>query len=160
MVDLSKVSVTTTRGRNFIGVVGLLAGYDSTRKPTEDQLIQQRKLVLATWKSWVKERFSVLQPYLGVIVSPVQDLNYSFEEDGKLVFYDEPVVAVHGEIASYQESLSDEQVIEALTSLFSAIGHALMQTTVRFRYEGDNGSRKSHRVRLPETSHPLDAAAK
>ena len=102
------------------------------------------------------------QSIVGCIVGPVEDLFYGFEEKNKenveFVAYQEPVVPVHGEIASYDENKSDEEVLECLQSLFTALGEAPLQTTVRFTYWGKDGYRESFRLRLPNTHHPLDSS--
>ena len=142
--------ISTTRGRNFCGTVGLKAGYGS-----DGQLFERSEIVNA-WQEWVKERHAQGKPYLGVVVGPVEDILYGFETDSELKLYSEPIVAVRGEVASYQEHLNDEQVVEVLSSLFEFLGKKFLQTTVRFLYSGDDGYRCSFRLRFPNTEHPLD----
>jgi hypothetical protein len=142
-------TVTTTRGRNFSGTVGLKAGYGP------DGAVADPSILFKTWEQWVRSRHDAGRPYLAITIGPVEDIAYAFEEASGLVIRTEPIVTVKGEIASYHEHLSDDQIEETLQSLFGALGAATMQTTVRVLYHGDE-RRISLRLRLPDTLHPLD----
>lgn len=142
--------VSTTRGRNFLGTVGLKAGFG------DDGKLFERQVVLKAAEQWLKERHSRGEPYLGMKFGAVEDIVYGFEKGEDLLLFTEPVIAVSGEIASYHEHLSDDEIIATLTSLFEYLGKATMQTTVRFLYHGEGSFRISYRLRLPDTEHPLD----
>jgi hypothetical protein len=140
---------STTSGRNFSGVVSLKEGFENGR-------VHERSEVLRIWKHWVTYRAEKGRPWLGINVSGVETLCYSFDKDSTLLFHEEPVVTVRGEIASYQEHLTDQEVFETLASLFGILGSELGQTTVRFTYHGHGILRTSYRLRFPDTKHPLD----
>eukprot|EP01062_Namystynia_karyoxenos_P075005 TRINITY_DN7213_c0_g1_i1.p1 TRINITY_DN7213_c0_g1~~TRINITY_DN7213_c0_g1_i1.p1 ORF type:complete len:163 (+),score=37.49 TRINITY_DN7213_c0_g1_i1:73-561(+) len=146
----SRVDVSTTRGRNFNGTVGLAPGYDGAEPLSRDR-------VLAECRAWMTRRAAQQQPYLAVIVGPQEEILYAFEEQGVLAVRQEPVLAVRGEVDRYHEHLTDDQVVETLKSLFASLGAALGQCTVRFLYHGDGGLRCAYRLRLPDTRHPLDS---
>lgn len=126
------------------------AGYGPTGQLFERQHIQD------AWQEWAQIRHGEEKLIVGVVIGVVEDIHYSFVKDGVLQLYSEPIVAVYGEVSSYQEHASDDEIIETLHSLFAYLGKKLLQTTVRVRYDGDNGFRISYRLRLPDTEHPLD----
>lgn len=142
--------VSTTLGRNFSGTVGLKAGYG------KDGKVFERAVVLKAAEEWLKLRHSRGESYLAMKFSSVEDILYSFEKEGDLLLFTEPVITVSGEIASYHEHLSDTEIVSTLSALFEHLGKATLQTTVRFLYHGEGAFRSSFRLRLPDTEHPLD----
>lgn len=148
--DVIAVDVSSTSGRNFTGTVSLEAGYGESRKTFP------RSTIIDAWNSWAKNRLTDGAPTLGVIVSGVENIIYALGEGASAQFYSEQVVTVSGEIASQAEHLNDEEVLEILMSLFAHLGIATQQTTVRFLYHGNEGTRCSYRLRFPDKSHPLD----
>ena len=145
-----EVEVSTTTGRNFRGTVGLEPGFEGNGEPFK------RSDIIDAWKAWAKDRVANKQPFLGVIVGPIDDILYAFEEADGHVFRQEPIVSVYGEIASYHEHMTDDEIVESLKSLFTFLGQTTKQTTVRFIYWGKENFRCSYRLRLPNTLHPLD----
>ena len=145
--------VSTTRGRHFSGTVGLRSGYE------KGGMEFNRSDLLEAFTSWMKERHRNKEKFVGAIFGVTQDISYGFvdpQNETTLQTYVEPVVEVRGEIASYQEGMTDEEILETLRSLFVSLGSCTQQTTVRFTYWGDNGYRESFRIRLPNMHHPLD----
>lgn len=144
------LEITTTIGRNFRGLVGLKPGYNSGDIAYSPLDLEQ------AWDDWVDLRHSKGLPFLGACFGPIETLRYAFETESILMKYSEPVIPIQGEIPSYQEAFSDEVIIETLTSLFTALGNATKQTTVRFTYFGTDTFRCSYRIKFPNMSHPLD----
>ena len=145
-----QAELSFNRGRHFVGFVALKEGYG------DDGKVHERSELLDAHREWLIHRHSKNQNFLGVKLSQVGDISYAFVDNGELLLFQEPGVEVSGEIASYSENLSDDEIHVILVSLFESLARKVGQATVRFTYFGEDNYRQSTRIRIPEVEHPLD----
>lgn len=146
-----RTTKVTNKTKHFSGMIGLRPAFGDTEN------VSSRRVVNAVWKKWAMYRHSQKKPHVGIMVGYSEDLLVaedsasSLESDSStLVFSDEPMVSVKGELHAAHDELSDEEMIETLKSLFCHIGRALKQTQVKFTYYGNENYVCKYNIRYPE----------
>jgi len=125
------VSLTTTKLRQFSGVIGL----EYTIKDEERNLITKlwtcedvKELV----KKWIRQRMVEKKTNLCVLLSNIETLMYCYE--GNIV--EEPSIRVYGEIVRPNADINDEEIKKTLIELFTYLKKKLKQYSVRFNFQG------------------------
>ena len=156
--------VTVRKSRHFAGGIGLDPNVGDVGG-TKDNL-----LVFSTWQNWARARseegktivgnLSVMQAGMSAnIFQPVRPITTPVapattgepqNPDSLMMLVTRPVAPIVGEITGQQENLPDAEVIETLTSLFSAIAIAFGQTETQFMYWGQDGIRKSYHIEISD----------
>ena len=129
----AEVSLTTTKLRQFSGIIGL-------EYTIEDE---DGKLITNLWsyedvkelvKKWIKQRIVDKKTNLCVLLSNVETLMYCYE--GNVV--EEPSIRVYGEIVRPNADIPDEEIKKTLLDIFTYLKDELKQYSVRFNFQGYN----------------------
>jgi hypothetical protein len=131
--EYAEVSLTTTKLRQFSGIIGL----EYTIEDEDGNLITKlwtyedvKELV----KKWITQRMVDKKTNLCVLLSNVETLMYCYEE--KLV--EEPSIRVYGEIVRPNADIPDGEIKKTLLELFTYLREELKQYSVRFNFQGYN----------------------
>ena len=131
--EYAEVSLTTTKLRQFSGIIGL----EYTIKDEECNLITKlwtyedvKELV----KKWIRQRMVDKKTNLCVLLSNVETLMYCYEEN----VVEEPSIRVYGEIVRPNADIPDEEIKKTLLELFTYLREELKQYSVRFNFQGYN----------------------
>lgn len=131
--EYAEVSLTTTKLRQFSGIIGL----DYTIEDEDGNLITKlwsyedvKELV----KKWIRQRMVDKKTNLCVLLSNVETLMYCYE--GNIV--EEPSIRVYGEIVRPNADIPDGEIKKTLLELFTYLREGLKQYSVRFNFQGYN----------------------
>lgn len=131
--EYAEVSLTTTKLRQFSGIIGL----EYTIEDEECNLITKlwtyedvKELV----KKWIRQRMVDKKTNLCVLLSNVETLMYCYE--GNVV--EEPSIKVYGEIVRPNADIPDGEIKKILLELFTYLKEELKQYSVRFNFQGYN----------------------
>lgn len=127
------VSITSSPIRQFSGTIGLLYNnegyYDyGGEKKLSWSLDDVKELI----RKYMRQRSIDKKFDLCIGLSNIETLCYTWEDD----FIEESIVRVYGEMVSRHESISDEEILNALFELFTYLKVDLKQHSVRFNYQG------------------------
>ena len=136
------VTLTTTKLRQFSGVIGLEYytddGYDGgmLNEPPYNQIqkLWTYEDVKELVYKWVRQRMIDKKTNLCVLLSNVETLIYCYE--GNVV--EEPSIRVYGEIVRPNADIPDEEIKQTLIQLFTYLKTELKQYSVRFNFQGYN----------------------
>lgn len=140
----SEITVRIEESRHFSGVVGLTPDFGAIGKSLDAGLAR------SVLQAWAQERKDQHMPYIReVVISPAQQGLYLIPIGNKLRLSEKKVAPILGEITDQEKKLSDEEVLEALVSFFTALGKAFCQRSIRFTYWGFGGNSKSLEINIP-----------
>lgn len=131
------IITTITSGRSFSGLIGLEYSIN------DNKLYWSRTDILNLVQNWISLRISKNKSTLSIIISQQEDLFYIYNNE----IVSEPCIRLYGEINSYSEHLSDNEILTILNSLFKYLGTELQQRTIRFTYWGFD-DRASYRLQF------------
>jgi hypothetical protein len=130
---INEVSLTTTKLRQFSGIIGL----EYTIEDEDGNLITKlwsyedvKELV----KKWIRQRMVDNKTNLCVLLSNVETLMYCYEEN----VVEEPSIRVYGEIVRPNADIPDGEIKKTLLELFTYLKETLKQYSVRFNFQGYN----------------------
>jgi hypothetical protein len=131
--EYAEVSLTTTKLRQFSGIIGL----EYTIEDEDGNLITKlwsyedvKELV----KKWIRQRMVNKKTNLCVLLSNVETLMYCYEEN----IVEEPSIRVYGEIVRPNADIPDGEIKKTLLELFTYLKKELKQYSVRFNFQGYN----------------------
>ena len=131
--EYAEVSLTTTKLRQFSGLIGL----EYTIEDEDGNLITKlwtyedvKELV----KKWIRQRMVNNKTNLCVLLSNVETLMYCYE--GNIV--EEPSIRVYGENVRPNADIPDGEIKKTLLGLFTYLKEELKQYSVRFNFQGYN----------------------
>ena len=130
---INEVSLTTTKLRQFSGIIGL----EYTIKDEDCNLITKlwtHEDVKELVKKWIRQRMVDNKTNLCVLLSNVETLMYCYEEN----VVEEPSIRVYGEIVRPNADIPDGEIKKTLLELFTYLKEELKQYSVRFNFQGYN----------------------
>lgn len=129
--EYAEVSLTTTKLRQFSGIIGL----EYTIEDEDGNLITKLwsyEEVKELVKKWIRQRMVDKKTNLCVLLSNVETLMYCYEKN----VVEEPSIRVYGEIVRPNADIPDGEIKKILLELFTYLREELKQYNVRFNFQG------------------------